>query len=86
MQLYNVGRACFLVQPVNILCNNGKNVAILFHFSKRFMAVIGFCIPVNHVAHIIVVKNFGIRHKKAVAKKHLRRIVIFFLSFGGPYV
>src|SRR5699024_5108650 len=71
VKLQNIFASCFLMQIINILCNNSLNLTFFLKLCKGYMGFIWFCIKTDKVFLVIVEKNVFIDLKKAVAKYYL---------------
>ena len=85
MQLQNFFASRFLMQTVNILCDDCRQFALLFQTSKSQMSRIWFCIRVNHFIKVEIVKLLRIAHKEGMTQHDFRRETIFFLLID-PFV
>ena len=67
--------ACGLVQTVDILSNNGSELALLFKLCKLDVCGIGLGIETEHFCPVEAVELLSLIHKECVAEDSFGRIV-----------
>ena len=67
VELVHLFTACQLVQAVDILGNDRRQLSLLFQFCQSQMGVVGLNVQYQHLIFIIFEKFFGMRHEKTVA-------------------
>ena len=76
MQFVDRLGTCFLVQTVDILCNNCLQFAKLFQFGQCFMRCVRLCICADDSRLVKILKCLRSAHKERMRKDGLRRTAV----------
>ena len=66
----------FLVQAVNILCDNAVEFSLFFHFRKFNMGPVGKTVPCVHLLPVKLKEHLGLMVQAAAAQQILRFIAV----------
>ena len=67
----------FLMQSVNVLCNNCFQLTDLLQFRQCLMGFIRFCLSVKHGWLVKIIENLRLSHKKCMRKNLFRWTAVF---------
>ena len=68
--------ARFLVQAVNILCDNAVELALCFHFRKLYVGPVGMAVPCVHLLPVELKKDLGLMVQAAAAEQVFRLVAV----------
>lgn len=73
VQFQHVAAARPLVQLVNVLGDDRRQLAPLFQPRQGIVRRVGLCVRANEIFAVIVKEHIGMAHKEPVAEQFLRR-------------
>ena len=76
MQLQHIFAACQLVQPINVLGDDGSQLALLFQLGQPQMRGVGPGTGHDQLFAVKIIKFFGFFLKKGMAQNFLRRVFV----------
>ena len=79
MQLEDIFAACLLVQAVDVLRDDGAELARLFERGKLFMRLVRLIVEREHFFTVEAEKILRILIEKCVAQNRLRRVLKFLM-------
>ena len=79
VELIDALGARFLMEPVDILRDDGKELPFLLPFGKLFVRRVGFGVQREHFIAVKAVKFFGVRIEVGIAQNCLGRDGIFLI-------
>ena len=75
--------ARLLMQAVDVLGDDRRQLAHLLELCQRDVRRVGLCVRVDHLVKIVLKKLLGVAHKEGVAEHRLGRIGVLFLLLAA---
>ena len=73
VQFQHVAAARPLMEFINVLGDDRRQLALLFQARQRIVRRIGLCLRADEIFAVVIEKHVRVTHKKAVAEQFLRR-------------